>query len=160
MIQSGMAGTPGLPPLMAANLNLLLGELQIGAGRPDQARPFLLKAEGELRALKEQGNNSPDVRALLLETAGALGRREEVDRAAAEHISLEGKDQWGGPRCEADVAHAYALLGDREKALPLLERTLVVPSSDALTPVYLRMDPIWDRIRDDPRFQKLANGTP
>jgi hypothetical protein len=32
----------------------------------------------------------------------------------------------------------------------------VQPYADSLTPPLLRLDPVWDPIRDDPRFQKLA----
>ncbi|HEX8078300.1 MAG TPA: hypothetical protein VF511_10840 [Chthoniobacterales bacterium] len=47
------------------------------------------------------------------------------------------------------------MLGDRDRALPILERLVVLPYADALTPALLRLDPVWDLIRDDPRFQKL-----
>jgi len=36
---------------------------------------------------------------------------------------------------------------------------LVRPAADSLTPAYLRLDPVWDPIRNDPRFQKLAGTT-
>src|SRR5205814_1427622 len=42
------------------------------------------------------------------------------------------------------------------RAMPLLEHALKVPAVEAITPAYLRVDPSWDPIRNDPRFQKLA----
>jgi hypothetical protein len=62
-----------------------------------------------------------------------------------------------GPGCEADAARAWSILGDRDRALPILERLLVEPFAESLTPALLRLDPVWDPIRDDPRFQKLAD---
>ena len=54
------------------------------------------------------------------------------------------------------MARAFAWLGDGGRAIPHIERALA-PSQQGLTPAYLRLDPWWDKIRDDPRFQKLAN---
>jgi TolB-like protein/Tfp pilus assembly protein PilF len=148
------------PAILVAYAHEILGVLHVVAGRKDQAEPFLLKAEAELVAIKNQGSFSPEARATLLEIHALLGRREEVERDATEHIAAQAKDRWKGPLAEADVARAYSLLGDRDRALSILQRLLVQPSVDSLTPALLRLDPIWDLIRDDPRFQRLAGGKP
>jgi TolB-like protein/cytochrome c-type biogenesis protein CcmH/NrfG len=67
------------------------------------------------------------------------------------------KDPWAGPRGEETMAAIYALLGDADHAIPILKRLLhtpygVIPITQAL----LRLDPTWDQIRNDPRFQELA----
>ena len=56
------------------------------------------------------------------------------------------------------MARIYAQLGDADHAIPMLKRLLRTqhPSAAFLTPATLRLDPIWDRIRNDPRFQELA----
>jgi tetratricopeptide (TPR) repeat protein len=149
-----------LPALLTAYAHETLGALHVAAARTDQGQSFLLEAEAELLAIRNQGNHSPEVRATLLEIHALLGRREEVEREAAEHIAAQAKDRWKGPLAEADAARAYSLLGDRDQALSMLERLLVQPSVDSLTPALLRLDPVWDPIRDDPRFQKLAGGKP
>jgi hypothetical protein len=33
---------------------------------------------------------------------------------------------------------------------------LQIPYGIAITPALLRLDPVWDPIRNDPRFQELA----
>jgi len=57
---------------------------------------------------------------------------------------------------EENMAEIYALLGDADHAIPILKRLLQIPSGAAITPAFLRLDPIWDQIRNDPRFQELA----
>jgi hypothetical protein len=54
------------------------------------------------------------------------------------------------------MAQIYALLGDVDHAIPVLRRLLEIPFGDVITPALLRLDPIWDSIRNDPRFQELA----
>src|SRR5438093_2030105 len=63
-----------------------------------------------------------------------------------------------GPDLEGEMARIYAQLGDADHAIPMLKRLLRTqhPSAAFLTPATLRLDPIWDRIRNDPRFQELA----
>jgi TolB-like protein/Tfp pilus assembly protein PilF len=154
-ISGGLDREPAPPPLLAAFAHETIGALHVAAGRKDQALPFLQKAETELLALKNQGNTSPEVLAGLLEIHSLLGRRTDVEREIPEVIATLAKDRWRGPSAEADAARAYSILGDRDRALPTLERLLVQPYADALTPALLRLDPVWDPIRDDPRFQKL-----
>ncbi len=52
-----------------------------------------------------------------------------------------------------DLAHIYTLLGDHEAALEHLEAVLANPSY--ISAPYLRMDPRWDPLRDNPQFQAL-----
>src|SRR5213592_1195878 len=62
-----------------------------------------------------------------------------------------------GPDLEGEMARIYAQLGDADHAIPMLKRLLRTqhPSAAFLTPATLRLDPIWDRIRNDPRFEEL-----
>jgi serine/threonine-protein kinase len=71
-----------------------------------------------------------------------------------------GKDRWRGPDAEQTATRGYMLMGDKERVIANLERLLVQPSGNSWTPALLRIDPLWDPIRNDPRFQKLAAGTP
>jgi TolB-like protein/Tfp pilus assembly protein PilF len=159
-VTADLAREESPPALLTAYLHEILGALHFAAGRKDQAQPFLLRAEAELLALKNQGDQSGGVRASLLEIHAFLGRRDQVERDVTEHIAAEGKDQWKKPLAEGDAARAYSLLGEADRALSILGRLLVQPSVDSLTPALLRLDPVWDPIRNDPRFQKLAEAKP
>ena len=71
-------------------------------------------------------------------------------------IDSSSKDPWEGPGQEESMANIYALLGDADHAIPILQRLLQIPYGFAITPALLRLDPVWDQIRGDPRFQDLA----
>ena len=69
-------------------------------------------------------------------------------------------DKWTYRFNDLKIAAAYALMGDADRAVPLLDTVLHETYAWAATPAYLRFDPRFDRIRNDPRFQKLANSPP
>jgi serine/threonine-protein kinase len=60
------------------------------------------------------------------------------------------------------LASVVAQMGEPDRSIAALEKLLSMPGQGALaengplTPALLRLDPIWDQIRNDPRFQELA----
>jgi TolB-like protein/DNA-binding winged helix-turn-helix (wHTH) protein/Flp pilus assembly protein TadD len=52
-----------------------------------------------------------------------------------------------------DIAVFYAAIGDRKQTLDWLDKAI---EERAGLVVYLRVDPIWDSVRDDPRFEKIV----
>ena len=131
--------------------------LLIAATSPSYAKRY---SEAELKAMREQGNESPDARAAMIVCHAALGRRDEVEREVAEHIARQAKDRWTGPLAEDDAARAFCVLGDYERALSMLEKLMKQSYADCVTTAFLQVDPIWDAMRDNPRFQKLARTKP
>jgi serine/threonine-protein kinase len=83
-----------------------------------------------------------------------------VERELAEQIAGQAKDQWTGPLAEDDAARAYLILGEHERALSILERLLAQSYADSITPAFLRLDPLYDLVRDNPRFRKLVGDKP
>jgi hypothetical protein len=51
------------------------------------------------------------------------------------------------------MARIYAIIGEAEKAIDLLEHSLQTPAG--LTVHEIRLDPTWDVLREHPRFQTL-----
>jgi serine/threonine-protein kinase len=140
-----------------------LGLSQQRVGDVAAARATYEKAAQDIRRELEKvapGNNL--VEAYL---HGGLGRAYAGLGNAASAIA-EGqkaiamnptsKDAMEGPAQEENMAKIYALLGDADQAIPILKRLLQIPYGFAITPALLRLDPVWDQIRTDPRFQKLA----
>ena len=67
------------------------------------------------------------------------------------------EDPFEGPVREEQMAQIYALLGNADVAIPILRKWIHVPSANDITPAMLRIEPIWDPIRNDPRFQELVS---
>jgi len=73
-------------------------------------------------------------------------------------VALEptSKDALNGPYYEHQLARIYTLVGEPEKAIDRLEPLLKIPY--LLTPALLKIDPNFDPLRKNPRFQKLVAG--
>ena len=89
-----------------------------------------------------------------------LGAKEDAFREANRAIELEGDDQYLAPAAREVLARIEVEIGDPARALDLLPELLKGQgfswfSSTPLTPALLRLDPVWDPIRNDPGFQKL-----
>jgi TolB-like protein/cytochrome c-type biogenesis protein CcmH/NrfG len=159
MIVAALASSD-IPPLFTATGHATLAHLRIAKGDRAGAQPLLLQAESELNQLRAAGDTGLFLDDALLEVEARLGHRDEVQREADAMFAKTAKDKWRFPRSEEVVARACVILGQLDRALPLLEHALSAPCVEALTPAYLRFDPIWDSVRSDPRFQKLANAKP
>jgi len=87
-----------------------------------------------------------------------LGRHAEALAAGERGAGLSplSRDAWSGPYYQHQLARIHILLGNKEKALDLLEPLLEVPYH--LSPGWLRVDPTFDPLRGNPRFEKLASG--
>src|SRR5256886_216656 len=119
------------------------------------ARAAFLKAKDLLEAQLKQ---SPDAADMHIQLAKVLAHLGEKDAALAEaqratELLPESKDAFGGPEIAAGVAEVYAILGENDRAIEILDGLLSRPSG--VTVQGLKVNPIWDPLRNDPRFQAL-----
>jgi tetratricopeptide (TPR) repeat protein len=87
----------------------------------------------------------------------ALGQKEEAIKEGKKAVELrpESQDAFDGPQCTAALAQIYARTGEFDEAFRLLDHLLSVPNG-LVVPI-LKLDPEWDPLRKDPRFQALID---
>jgi hypothetical protein len=88
-----------------------------------------------------------------------LGRKAEAVAEGRRGVELApiSKDGALGPYEQHQLARIYLIVGEPEKALDQLEPLLRIPYY--LSPGWLRIDPNFDPIRNNPRFKRLVEGT-
>jgi serine/threonine-protein kinase len=91
----------------------------------------------------------------------ALGNPAEAIQAAqqaADLLPIE-KDPFDGTSALVNLAEIQARGGHGEEAVEILRRLLSIPAGFDVSIVRLKLDPVWDPIRNDPGFQKLLAGS-
>ena len=89
-------------------------------------------------------------------TDAMLGRRDDAIREGKRACELlpYSKDSWVGPQLMNNLAMIYAWVGDKESALKQLEISVNIPTG--ITYGGLKLNPDWDPLRGDPRFESIV----
>src|SRR5215469_11616029 len=132
-----------------------IGVARRGLHDDDGARAAFLKAKA---AAEGQVKRTPDAEEAHLQLAKTLAFLGERDAALAEtqrasELRPESKDAFGGPEVMESVAEVYAILDEKDRAIEVLDGLLSRPSG--MTVQRLKVNPIWDALRNDQRFQNL-----
>jgi serine/threonine-protein kinase len=156
--QQVIDGTEKLPKAFVASCRARLGIARALAGDTATARSDLNRARDELTSVRAQGDTSSHVARNLILVSGFLGDKAAVDREAAGLSDEIKNDAFSGPGLTQAFAAAHAHLGEIDAAIAAVKNLLNLPGEASLTPALLRADPLWDPLRNDPRFQELIAG--
>jgi tetratricopeptide (TPR) repeat protein len=122
------------------------------------ARATAQQMLGPLETLCQKDPDNPTFAQVFSVTRAVLGQKDAAIKEAERATTLlpSGKDAVAGPQVEENLASVEVIVGDKNRAIPRLQRLLEIPYADCVTPALLRFHPKWDPLRGDPRFQKLC----
>ncbi|PYL73266.1 MAG: hypothetical protein DMF26_14675 [Verrucomicrobia bacterium] len=157
IIERKLSSVPAGQPLdSVTELALVqLGFCQQWTGRDEDARRSFSRAIESIKPkpdalVSPDANGTPNT--LALAYAG-LGEKEKALEQAQRAVKDYEMDAVNKPWSETTLAQIQARFGDFDSAIAAIPHLLEVPAG--LTIANLKLDPFWDPLRKDPRFQKL-----
>jgi TolB-like protein/class 3 adenylate cyclase/Tfp pilus assembly protein PilF len=154
--ETGMAATANERQRFAAKamIRFLAGDVTAEQPDAEKARELL-----EAR-LREQPKDFRSMKALSWVYL-ALNRKADAIKVAQQTLELlpYEKDAVLGSGNLAGLAEIQAQTGAATEAVQNLRRLLSIPAGETVSIARLKIDPVWDPIRNDPGFQKLLTGT-
>ncbi len=136
---------------------LLEGMLFLYQGEKDKARIAFEHARAVAEKLVREAPQDPGRHGQLGLMLAVMGQKEEAINEGKRAVELlpESQDAFDGPQGIASLAQIYAWTGEFDEAFRLLDHLLDVPNG--ITVPMLKLEPMWDPLRKDPRFQALID---
>jgi len=135
---------------------------QVARAQGDRQKALAAFAAARQKMEAQQGDKPKDADyfAGVAKLDAGLGRKEEAIREARRAVELQpiAKDSLNGPALAANLALVYAWTGEHDRALEQLEKVATLPGvwHDAVTYGDLLLNPCWDDLRGDKRFDKIV----
>jgi len=143
-----------------ARIMTLLGYCQKLVGKDNDARDTFTRAAAAMKPTPDSVV-AVDARLLpvcLAQVYAGLGEKEKALEQARHAIADYDGDALAKPYAEMALATVQAQVGDIDSAIAALPHLLEMPNGE--TRGDLRINPFWDPLRKDPRFQSLVNEKP
>ena len=153
--QAGPAAAGAIDPISVQN-DFRLGFFQVWAGHREASHAPCMRALDTLNHMRKSNADDVQLADLYSPTYICLGDKAAALRYAKMAVDLNINDALGRVDVQVSLALAQAWIGDRDSAIAALPRLLQEPAG--LTVADLRLNPYWDVLRQDPRFQALLNG--
>ena len=143
------------------------GRTALARGEIESAQRCFAAARPALEGWVRDEPDDPDHHARLGLLYAYMQRKEDAIREArrATELEPESENAFHGPQHAAYLALVYALVGESDQAITLIERLLFTPGAvsyadfpNSITLADLRLRPEWDSLRSNPRFQKILTG--
>ncbi len=137
-----------------AALHVLAGQTEAAKSDGEDALPLL---EARLGERPDDSNAMTELSWVYV----ALGRNDDalrVSRMAADSMPIQ-KDALSGPIFQNGLAQIEARAGAPDEAIKRLRRLLSIPAGEEVSIARLKVDPVWDPIRNRPDFQQLLSGS-
>ena len=128
------------------------------AGDSAKAQPLYAEVRTQMQAALRQRRDDADLHLTLGFAAAGLGLKEEAIREGRKAIDLMpmSRDALSAPGYLAFLAQLYVRVGENGQAIDTLRQLLAVPSGGGeISLALLKLDPIWDPLREDARFLKM-----
>ena len=135
--------------------------IHVLAGDAAGAQPEIEKARALLEARLHERPQDGSAMMQLAWVNLALGQKAEAlhfAHQASESLPIE-KDAIGGPYFLSGLAEIEAQTGETNEAIGNLRQLLSIPAGLFVSIQRLRIDPVWDPIRNDPGFQQILAGS-
>jgi thioredoxin-like negative regulator of GroEL len=128
-----------------------------GRGDKDAAERAFAVATQMVETDMAQGLDDAKATALLGVLHALRGNKDEAVNAGRRAVELLpiSKDAYDGPLMATKLAVIYAQVGEVDRAIEMLADLMKTPNGP--TPGTLRVEPEWEPLRGDPRFEKLAD---
>src|SRR5436189_6450873 len=119
-------------------------------------RPARVLLEAQLAERRPSDHTSASELAWIYVCLGRNADALRLAREAAETMPIE-KDAILGINFLVGLAQIEAHAGQSEEAVNILRQLLTIPAGEYISVARLKIDPVWDPIRNDPGFQKLLS---
>src|SRR5215471_9298509 len=134
-------------------IQLLAGQNAAAKRECEEARVLL---EGQLAKRRPDDRTSGSELAWIYVYLGRNADALRVAREAAESSPIE-RDTLVGTDFLVGLAQIEARAGQPEEAVKILRQLLTIPAGEFVSLTRLKIDPVWDPIRNAPGFQKLLS---